>query len=398
MVTNFSLCVLSGFINDFLGRKKSLIFAQLLYFSGWICTYFATTFQTLIIGRCLSGGGIGIGIPSTMMYLSEISLIRHRGVLSLINSVTYNFFCCVCLALAATLPFDWLIQISALPSCLFLLLVSFIPESPNWLTKKGRFHEAENSLQWLRGAKYKCDEELEEMEIILKSKENWKANLSQLKERNIFGPVLLLMTLIFIQSFSGTIMITDYAIDVFRRADVKYDHYVLSIMCTGFATTGYFCSTFLTTKLSRKFQFNMSGMIMAINLLLGGITFKIMESGNDGFKSIGDILLPLFVILACFGYGIGIGPIPFALLGEILPQNMKAMASALVLTTRHFSMFVLLKFFPLFATTFGLHSAFWFHTGILSLAIIFAYFAIPETRGKTLTELSVLFAKKSITK
>ena len=333
-----------------------------------------------------------------MMYLSEISLIRHRGVLSLINSVTYNFFCCVCLALAATLPFDWLIQISVLPSCLFLLLVSFIPESPNWLTKKGRFHEAENSLQWLRGAKYKCDEELEEMEIILKSKENWKANLSQLKERNIFGPVLPLMTLIFIQSFSGTIMITDYAIDVFRRADVKYDHYVLSIMCTGFATTGYFCSTFLTTKLSRKFQFNMSGMIMAINLLLGGITFKIMESGNDGFKAVGDILLPLFVILACFGYGIGIGPIPFALLGEILPQNMKAMASALVLTTRHFSMFVLLKFFPLFATTFGLHSAFWFHTGILSLAIIFAYFAIPETRGKTLTELSVLFAKKSITK
>ena len=60
-----------------------------------------------------------------------------------------------------------------------------------------------------------------------------------------------------------------------------------------------------------------------------------------------------------------IGPIPFALLGEILPQNMKAMASALVLTTRHFSMFVLLKFFPLFATTFGLHSAFWCHTGIL---------------------------------
>ena len=139
----------------------------------------------------------------------------------------------------------------------------------------------------------------------------------------------------------------------------------------------------------------MSAMIMAINLLCGGITFKIMESGSNEFKDFGDILLPFFVIVACFGYGIGVGPIPFALLGEILPQNVKAMASALVLTTRHFSMFVLLKFFPLFATSFGLHSAFWFHTGLLSLAIIFAYFAIPETRGKTLTELSILFDKKS---
>ena len=394
MITNFGFCMLSGFINDLLGRKKSLALSQLFYCSGWICMYFSTNFIGLIIGRCLSGAGMGLGFPSTTMYLSEISLIKHRGILSLVNSVTYNFFAMVCLALAANLPFDWLLIISALPSCLFLILSFTIPESPIWYASKSRMEDAKTSLERLRGSKYNSKAELDEMEVILASKGHWKEDIMELKQRKIFCPILLLMALIFFQSFSGAVIITDYAIEVFRRAKLKYDHYFLSILCTSFTTAGYVTSTFLTTKVSRKLQFCFGGSSMALNLLLSGLILKLMESGNSFIESFGDILLPTCMIIACFSYGLGVGPIPFALLGEIVPQRIKAVASALVLTTRHLSFFVLMKFFPIFATTFGLHSAFWFHTGILTVAVTFAYFAIPETRGKTLTELSNLFDKK----
>ena len=54
-----------------------------------------------------------------------------------------------------------------------------------------------------------------------------------------------------------------------------------------------------------------------------------------------------------------------------------------------------LKFFPAFTTELGIYSAFWLYSGNLILGCIIAFFVMPETRGKTLTELSELFEKKS---
>ena len=59
-------------------------------------------------------------------------------------------------------------------------------------------------------------------------------------------------------------------------------------------------------------------------------------------KSFMDAMLPIFVILAGFGYGIGVGPVPFALMGEVLPAKVKAFACAILLAFRYFEK---LKFF-----------------------------------------------------
>ena len=52
-------------------------------------------------------------------------------------------------------------------------------------------------------------------------------------------------------------------------------------------------------------------------------------------KSFMDAMLPIFVILAGFGYGIGVGPVPFALMGEVLPAKVKAFACAILLAFRY---------------------------------------------------------------
>ena len=49
-------------------------------------------------------------------------------------------------------------------------------------------------------------------------------------------------------------------------------------------------------------------------------------------------------------------------------------------------------------TSYGLESAFMFYASVLSLNCILAFFIVPETRGKTLTELSQIFEKKEIKK
>ena len=75
-------------------------------------------------------------------------------------------------------------------------------------------------------------------------------------------------------------------------------------------------------------------------------------------------------------------------------QRIKAVASSLILTARESSIFTNLKFFPAFTNEFGTYAAFWLYSGVLILGILLAFFFVPETRGKTLTELSELFEKK----
>ena len=173
--------------------------AQALYASGWITTYFAPSYLYLLLGRFLSGGGIGIAFPTTNMYLCEISLIRFRGSLAIMNTVAMNCFVAVSLACAATLSFEMLIMVSAIPSLTFLLLVSFLPESPICYAKSGKFDEAKKSLEWIRGAKYDCSEELEEMEKILAIKQDWKASIKEMTQAKSLYPLILMILLMFMQ-------------------------------------------------------------------------------------------------------------------------------------------------------------------------------------------------------
>ena len=412
-VPNCTLCILSGFITNLIGRKKAMIIAQILYLSGWICTYFAPSFSVLLVARCLIGGGIGIQFASTNMYLSEISLIRFRGSLSIMTTVNMNLFVAVSLACAATLSFDNLMIVSALPSCAFLVLAIFIPESPIWYAQKGLFEDARKSLEWLRGGEYDFKEELEEMERILASKQSWKESLAELRQRQFCFPIIMMITFMMIQvsafsfnsvqllhdfsgfqPFSGIIMLSVYILDIFKRAEITYNHYILSICTTSATTSGYVISTYLTKKLPRKVQFIIAGVSMATNLCMGGIILKCIETNEDeGLAYIYNIALPVCVILSGLSYGLGIGAVPFALLGEVLPQRVKAVASAFILTSRQFSIFLNLKFYLPFSSYFGLYWTFWTYSSTIIASCVLAFIVMPDTRGKTLTELSTLFEK-----
>ena len=121
----------------------------------------------------------------------------------------------------------------------------------------------------------------------------------------------------------------------------------------------------------------------------------LFQSSSDSvLKGIGDALLPICVICTGLGYGLGMGPVLFALLGEVLPQKVKTLACSIILSLRNMIGFLNLKTFPWAINTFGLHTIFWFHSAMCLLACVWAFAILPETQGKTLTELSNLYEKK----
>ena len=166
------------------------------------CYVCPVLFSWLLFARCLIGAGVGIGVPTTNMYLSEISLIRFRGMLSTLNILNAAIFVSGSLFLAAILPFDLLIKVAALPACLFLIIGTlFLPESPIWFAKKNQIDNARKSLEWLRGSKYDLQEELVEMEHILANKQDLKENFEEMRQRKIFLPILMMIVIMSLQVF-----------------------------------------------------------------------------------------------------------------------------------------------------------------------------------------------------
>ena len=168
---------------------------------GWIIVYFAKTFSVLLIGRFITNAGTGISFPVQTLQLSEIALVRMRGMLSMLSYLVMNVGNLYSLIVAANCSINTLILSLIVPSVVFLVLSIFLPESPMWLVKKQHLDRAKQSLKRLRGSDYETEEEIKELEALVQSQdessfsEKWNA----LKTRSNIIPCAIMTLILTIQ-------------------------------------------------------------------------------------------------------------------------------------------------------------------------------------------------------
>ena len=71
---------------------------------------------------------------------------------------------------------------------------------------------------------------------------------------------------------TGAEAIINYSLDIFRRANMKWNNYVLSILVQTGSITGYFISTFLMSRIKRKVQYISTASLMAVAQIILGCT------------------------------------------------------------------------------------------------------------------------------
>jgi len=135
-------------ISDRLGRRPALVVSVVLIVVGSLITAFSGSFDVLVVGRFISGMGIGAEIASAAAYLNGISPTRLRGragsqaVLWGYVGIAVTPF--VALALVPTFTDGWrvLFLIAAVGGMAVLPFRTRLPESPRWLVMEGRDDEA----------------------------------------------------------------------------------------------------------------------------------------------------------------------------------------------------------------------------------------------------------------
>ena len=393
--------ILSGYFSDRYGRKIPLIAAATLFTVAAIGTGAVDRFTPFIIYRLIGGIGIGLASAISPMYIAEISPASMRGRLVSINQLTIvigilaaqitNYLIAEEIPAGATDEFilqswnsqmgwRWMFWAGTVPAILFFIFSFFIPESPRFLAKTGRWKEADTILKRIGGVQYSAHEQ-KEIADTLKEGDNqleWQA-LTSTKIR----PVLILgIVLAVFQQWCGINVIFNYAEEIFTSAGYSVGDMLFNIVITGTVNLVF---TLLAMRMVDSW-----GRRKLMLLGAAGLSVIYFLLGSSYFFKVEGVAILVLVLLAIATYAMTLAPVTWVVLSEIFPNRIRGAAMSVATTALWIACFVLTYTFPILNEMLKASGTFWLYGLICLSGFLFIFRKLPETKGKSLEELEGL--------
>jgi SP family xylose:H+ symportor-like MFS transporter len=415
---------LSGFFATRLGRKNSLFIAGVLFFISALGSmnpeflffnYGEPTYSLLImfnIYRVI--GGIGVGLASAIcpMYISEVAPSNIRGMLVSCNQfaiifgqlVVYfvNFFILgehiqplveeMGKGLAAINPaaqwtvttgWRYMFGSEAVPAGLFALLICFVPETPRFLVSVGKDDKALHVLQRINGAERGAY-------VLKRIKETITIKIEPIMTYGAMCIFVGIMLSVFQQAV-GINAVLYYAPRIF--GDMGMENPMVITVFMGVVNILFtLVAIFTVEKWGRKPLLIWGSLGMALGAFGVAVTF-----GHAGLEFFTAASLLIYSASFMFSWG----PICWVLIAEIFPNTIRGQAVAVAVAFQWiFNFIVSSTFVPMFNMhlTEGDDFGHWFTYGLYGLiciaAALFVWKLVPETKGKTLEDMSKLWKWK----
>lgn len=392
-----------GRTSDAIGRKWTMALAAVIFQIGAVIMTLAPSFEVLMIGRLLAGIGIGFGVMIAPVYIAEISPTIARGSLTSFPEVFINFG--ILLGYVSNYAFsglpahiNWRIMLAVgiLPSVFIGFALFVIPESPRWLVIQNRVEEARSVLQKTNDNEKEVEERLAEIQLAAGTAEE------NLEEKAVWRELLspspsvcrMLVTGFGIQCFqqiTGIEATVYYSPEIFKDAGVDGNTNLLAATVAVGVTKTLFIlvAIFLIDKLGRKPLLYVSTIGMTICLFSLGLSLSLLGQGQVG--------IALSILSVCGNvafFSVGIGPICWVLTSEIFPLRLRSQAAALGAVGNRVCSGVVAMSFLSVSRAISVAGVFFIFSAISALAVLFVYTCVPETKGKSLEQIELLFKDK----
>ena len=418
---------LSGFCASNLGRKKSLFVAGVLFFLSALGSYYPEFLfydygqpsYSLLLAfnfyRVLGGVGVGLASAICPMYIAEIAPSNIRGTL-----VSWNQFAIIFGQLlvyfvnflilgdninpvikavegvnqilnpdaaAWTIETGWRLMFvsEAVPAGLFTLLVLLVPETPRYLAMTGKDDKALYVLGRINGTA--------QAHTILA---DIKATAHEKTERLFTYGWLVIFIGIMLSVFQQAVGINAvlyFAPRIFESMGMgnpMEQTVIMGIINILFTLL----AVFTVEKWGRKPLHIYGSIGMAIGAF--GVALCNVLTGLPAIISVVSIM----VYSASFMFSWG--PICWVLIAEIFPNTIRGAAVAIAVAFQWiFNFIVSSTFVPMYNMSlgdmgdkFGHMFAYALYGIICVIAAIFVWRLVPETKGKTLEDMTRLWKKK----
>ncbi|GAB2257767.1 hypothetical protein Droror1_Dr00013927 [Drosera rotundifolia] len=409
----------AGRTSDYLGRRYTVVLASLLFFLGSVLMGYGPNYPVLLAGRCIAGVGVGFALMIAPVYSVEISSTAHRGVLASLPELCISFgillgYVSNYLFGKLTLRLSWrlMLGVAAIPSVMLAVGVLKMPESPRWLVLCGRLEEAKKVLMLVCNSKQEAEARYEKIVSAVDINANgvhdsgsvvkFRTEAELWKELFIKPSPTVLRILIaaigvhFFEHAMGIEAVILYSSRIFKEAGIVNKNKLL--LCTvgvGLTKTLFILvATFTLDKVGRRPLLLTSAAGAMVSLTTLGTALTVVE--HSGGRPIGPLVVSImatYVYIAFFS--IGMSPLTWVYTSEIWPLHLRGLGAGIgVAVNRLTNATVSMTFISLYkAITIG--GAFFLFAGLCILAFLFFYFWLPETKGKSLEEIEMLFSRGS---
>lgn len=267
--------------------------------------------------------------------------------------------------------------VTTIPSLLFLAATFLVPESPRWLAAKGRDRQALNVLERVGGPAYAA-RVLNDFKMASAA----QPRLSLLRELAAPGMARVLVlgvALAVLQQWCGINVIFNYAQEIFASAGYQVSDILFNIVVTG-AVNVVFTLIALAAidRYGRRFLLltGVSGLVVIYTVL--GALYHLHLQGKP-------MLVLVLAAIAC--YAMSLAPATWVVISEIFPNRIRSGAMSMAVTALWTACFLLTYTFPLLNAKLGAAGTFWTYAAICLAGLLFLFFRLPETRGKTLEQI-----------
>jgi SP family xylose:H+ symportor-like MFS transporter len=391
----------SGIFAEKLGRKNSLLLAAIMFFVSALGAanpevfFFAKgdgSVPVLIafnIYRII--GGIGVGLASAIcpMYIAEIAPADIRGKL-----VSWNQFAIIFGMLIVYFvnyfitkgePQQWIdaegwrymFASNAVPAALFGFLLFFVPETPRHLALVGKEDKALHILGKINGSN-KAKEILQEIKD--------SAHHEKVEKVLTYGWKVLIIGILLsvFQQAVGINVVLYYAPTIFKGLGFGNDAAMWQTVIMGFINIVFtLVAIFTVDKFGRKPLLIIGSVGMAVGMFAIGLL---------AYANIIGMSTLIFIVIYSASFMMSWGPICWVLISEIFPNTIRGKAVAIAVAAQWISNFIVSATFPAlehFSITFT-----YVLYGVMSvLSALFVWKMVPETKGKTLEDMTKLWKK-----
>lgn len=403
-------CVIGGAISGFLassvGRKKSLLIAGMLFFvsavGSWcpesgLLPYGVPSLPLLVAFNFYRiVGGIGVGLASAIcpMYIAEISPANIRGTLVSCNQFAIIFGMLVVYFVnymirnsladtqeaiqCAMVEVGWrrMFLSEAFPAGAFFLLVFLVPETPRFLVMKGKDNAAMSILTRINGK----DEGARILSEI-------RDNIAEKKEKLLsygLGVIVIGVLLSFFQQAIGINVVLYYAPRIFEDLGASGNASMIQTVVMGIVNIIFTLVAILTVD---RFGRKPLLIIGSVGMMVGMMALAVFS-----FMDMIGIGALVFIIIYTASFMMSWGPICWVLISEIFPNTIRSQAVAIAVAAQWISNFLVSSTFPLLSE-WSVGGTYAIYAIMSLLSAVFVWKFVPETKGRSLEEMSGLWRK-----